>query len=265
MIRITDPHDHSWRWCSMMNRRGRGNFGPRGRCRGGGRGPWWMWAGQPHDFSGHKTQNKTEGAAPAAAASADDGQQNSSEQFAQAGVNFLREVGETVAAALGNLGIDVDVDVEHEGQREKVATPDKKSKETAEAEPMDQNATGDQPAAQDTVPKEVETGQQDWTLLGDAPMEQPRVVPIVIGTPPPTAPPPPAAPQPPVPSIYPMAPIASHVPTTSITHPDPHVNQSLNALLAMGFTNEGGWLTALVEQKNGDINSVLNALQPRGH
>jgi hypothetical protein len=32
--------------------------------------------------------------------------------------------------------------------------------------------------------------------------------------------------------------------------------------MEMGYTNEHGWLEAIVEAKKGDLNAVLNALQP---
>jgi len=49
----------------------------------------------------------------------------------------------------------------------------------------------------------------------------------------------------------------------AVHHPDPRINQTLNALLSMGFDNQDNWLQQLVEAKRGDINAVLNALQPR--
>ncbi|XP_076276454.1 refractory to sigma P isoform X2 [Lasioglossum baleicum] len=56
--------------------------------------------------------------------------------------------------------------------------------------------------------------------------------------------------------IYPALPKESR-----IHHPNPRIHNALVTMISMGFSNNGGVLTHLLETENGDINKVLDILE----
>jgi len=49
---------------------------------------------------------------------------------------------------------------------------------------------------------------------------------------------------------------------TDTTEEDPKVAGALATMKAMGFTDDGGWLSSLLRAKSGDVGRVLDAIQP---
>lgn len=43
---------------------------------------------------------------------------------------------------------------------------------------------------------------------------------------------------------------------------DPRINAAVVAMMAMGFSNDGAWLTQLLESVNGDISQALDLMRP---
>ncbi|XP_028329400.1 sequestosome-1 [Gouania willdenowi] len=189
---------------------------------------------------------------PAASSSAPSGNQSH--------LNYLKNIGEGVAAMLSPLGIDVDIDVEHGGEKTKV-TPQtegdkeeagKGSKESSESEEewthlsskeVDPSTGELQPEDKEEKPdpgleemqagpsglKEVQAGatglkevQAGATGLKEA-------------------------------GLYP------HLPKEA----DPRLVESLSFMLSMGFSDEDGWLTRLLQEKEFDVSAALDAIKQR--
>ncbi|XP_037116666.1 sequestosome-1 isoform X2 [Syngnathus acus] len=192
---------------------------------------------------------------------------------APAGLSFLKNVGEEVAAMLSPLGeprIDVDIDVEHQGQRTKVSNQDQGDVEVggAEGDARPRKASADTTKEFDeewthVTCKEVDPSSGELQSLlqndkldhdekpngdqnpkGDQNVKgnQKLNVPVVVQK---------------DPSGLKVAALYPHLPPEA----DPRLVESLSHMLSMGFTDEGGWLTRLLQAKDFDIGAALDAIQ----
>merc|ERR1719490_101472 len=200
--------------------------------------------------------------------------QAAEEAFAAAGMTegsgeeYLQRVGDFVAAALDPLGIDGQVDVETPGGQRTTVKPTVKPRE-AEEKKQDEDAGPEAGRERSASPSDDE----EWTVLADKKPDAEAVsIPIQVL-------------DKEVAPVYPTLPTteattttpptetatqdqgagagaASAPPATVAVHPDPRIQVALQAMMNMGFSNEGGWLANLLEAKNGDIGKVLDILQP---
>merc|ERR1712012_1293368 len=178
---------------------------------------------------------------------------------------YLQRVGDFVAAALDPLGIDVQVDVETPGGQRTTVKPSAKTDKTEEDKAASPEAVKEgSPSSSD---------DEEWTVLSDKKPEAEAVeIPIQVL-------------EKEVAPVYPSLPAeesttprntppsanetqdqgaaapASAPPATAV-HPDPRIQVALQAMMNMGFSNDGGWLANLLEAKDGDIGKVLDILQP---
>lgn len=66
---------------------------------------------------------------------------------------------------------------------------------------------------------------------------------------------------PPIPAV--VVPVVQAKPAMNVIYSHkPHVNHAVYAMMAMGFSNEGAWLTQLLDSVNGDIPRALDLLTP---
>ncbi|XP_030813463.1 sequestosome-1 isoform X2 [Camarhynchus parvulus] len=195
-------------------------------------------------------------------------------------------------------GIEVDIDVEHGGQRSKV-TPTSANQEKTNAEATSSAPTQNvqtkadwnntESAAQvntiaeqmqdmvvDPVPTQMEDGsfhsqehsesssssggEDDWTHLSSKEVDpstgelQSLQMPDTDG---PSSLDVPRDPPQPGPTGLREAALYPHLPPEA----DPRLIESLSQMLSMGFSDEGGWLTRLLQTKNCDIGAALDAIQ----
>ncbi|XP_040459707.1 sequestosome-1 isoform X2 [Falco naumanni] len=194
-------------------------------------------------------------------------------------------------------GIEVDIDVEHGGQRSKVtpASPNQENNAESSSSTFDRNvqtkpdwnntdsATEVNTVAEqmqdmviDPVPTQMEDGSfqsqehsesssssggdEDWTHLSSKEVDpstgelQSLQMPETEG---PSSLDVSQDPPQPGPTGLREAALYPHLPPEA----DPRLIESLSQMLSMGFSDEGGWLTRLLQTKNCDIGAALDAIQ----
>uniref|UniRef100_A0A8C8VNY1 Sequestosome 1 n=1 Tax=Pelusios castaneus TaxID=367368 RepID=A0A8C8VNY1_9SAUR len=254
----------------------------------------WMH-GWGHPASATPCQNSGQAQASTAPQNPVPEQEAVSGQPQDPNVTFLKNVGESVAAMLSPLGIEVDIDVEHGGQKSKVTSPCPSS-EKSDTEPGGSltNQTGqpkpEEPATakQDSITEQMQEmvidppythpedssflsqeqgdssssagGDEDWTHLSSKEVDpstgelQSLQIPETQG---PSSLDPYQVSHRPGPTGLREAALYPHLPPEA----DPRLIESLSQMLSMGFSDDGGWLTRLLQAKNCDIGAALDTIQ----
>nr|XP_042139858.1 sequestosome-1 isoform X2 [Peromyscus maniculatus bairdii] len=205
-------------------------------------------------------------------------------------VNFLKNVGESVAAALSPLGIEVDIDVEHGGKRSRLTpaspesssmgTEDKCSTQPSSCSSEVSKPDGAGPSPSQSLTEQMKRialesggqpeeqmesdncsgGDDDWTHLSSKEVD-PSTGELQSLQMPESEGPSSLDPSQEGPTGLKEAALYPHLPPEA----DPRLIESLSQMLSMGFSDEGGWLTRLLQTKNYDIGAALDTIQYSKH
>lgn len=244
--------------------------------------------------------------------------QKPQEQQEDVRVQYLRNIGQTVASVLDPLGIDVDIEVRTRNRSEKRGDPEKehdnkggKNVPEEQTDAMEVDNKHEKEANASAGRSERESPETEgWTVVNEDTQKQSNITPNPsAGTSGVPAAETGAVPKQPIttyastahhnsvsssssnmyPNIFPLpghvplqpaqAPLPLHPPHMPVhsnpvfnpapvqafmQHPPirPHIAEAVDKMMSMGFSNEGGWLTQLLESKNGNIEKALDVLQP---
>merc|ERR1711915_221793 len=202
-------------------------------------------AQEAHEQAHHAA---TEAAAAATATASQDAHQAAFEQFTttmNGNAEYLKNVGTFVAAALDPLGIDVQVDIETpEGQRSTVQTASSSSSSSStsrsssvstDQKTKETSAEGTEKIKEPTSAK-IGSDDEEWTVVEEKKDESAKEMPIQVPK------------DEEVGKIYPSLPdnqstssgsTSTASGSTVTSHANPKIQVALEAMMNMGFSNEG--------------------------
>merc|ERR1712170_181061 len=134
--------------------------------------------------------------------------------------DYLKNVGSFVAAALDPLGIDVKIDIE---------TPDGKQSTQTSSKTRNIEIIKEKAAEVSAEKKDVVKDSKEEEKTKTYPIYYPTTYPSLAET-----------------SQGATASAAPTAPVVTAEHPAPRIQVALQAMMNMGFTNDGGWLTSLL-------------------
>ena len=174
----------------------------------------------------------------------------------QNGEEFFKMVGSFVADALLPFVVDMSEEVLAAGNKDE-SSGDVKNAQSEPPKDSEKVVEKDEKEAMDSEkekPAQADAVEEGWTLYPTLPEKETSSTPTAADIPTSSASDKPTSSV----SDKPASPASSEADDPI----DPRLRVALEAMLNMGFTNEGGWLSSLIEAKGGDIGKVLDLMKP---